>query len=331
MALSLLAAACGSSASDQAADTVPASTTSESAPSVGGDPCAGGGLGPGTATEVFTSGGVDYAVQTFVPPAYDHSPLPLLLDFHGLGSDGAAQSSFSGYDALAAREGFVVVNPTGPPAADDFRNRWELAQFDLPDRDDVAMVAELIDRVGEQLCIDRGRVYAAGMSNGGFFSSLLACRLADRLAATFSVAGISHPDDCEPARSIPVAAIHGTADEVVPFDGGTSSLATDEQDAALYADFFSQSMPDEAAEFAADFGCSTVTDTRIGPETTRRVYSDCVDDVEVHFYEVDGGGHTWPGSPLATLVESSLGHATEDLDVTEVSWAFLSQYTLASP
>ena len=47
------------------------------------------------------------------------------------------------------------------------------------------------------------------------------------------------------------------------------------------------------------------------------------------FDEVQGGGHTWPSSPMAALTEvDALGYTTDDIDATHDGWAFMSQYLL---
>lgn len=305
-------------------------TTASSSSDVSAHPCDGGEVSVGGTDGVLVSGGNEYHYVLFVPTSYDGGAWPLVMDFHGLGSDGPGQGSASGYQALALREEFFVVHPTGIPAPGSGQNSWELAQFDVDGRDDVQMVADLIDRVSEMVCVDPARVYATGLSNGGYFSALLVCELADRIAATFSVAAISHPDGCQPSRPVAMGALHGTADEVVPFNGGgESSLMTDDLLGTPFEEFFEQVMPDETAEFAADFNCATTTDETIGPDTTLTRYVDCDGGVEVRFYAVEGGGHTWPGSPIAALLEPALGYATDDVDATEDAWAFMSQYSLS--
>jgi polyhydroxybutyrate depolymerase len=292
------------------------------------DPCSSDPAETGLSSGFVLSGGNEYPYQLYVPTSRDQLEMPLVLNFHGLGSSGPQQEAFSLYGVLAEAEGFVVVAPTGLGTGDPSgRPNWELAQFAIAERDDVAMVGELIDEIASLTCIDAQRVYATGMSNGGLFSSLLACRLADRLAATFSVSGISHPPDCRPSQPISVGAIHGTADEVVRFSGGGSVLLDDDT-VALAGDFFDQVMPAEAAEFAADFSCSTVSDTRIGSETTLRLHGGCEGGVEVRFYSVEDGGHTWPGSPIAMGLASSLGYTTTDFDATRDGWEFMSGHTL---
>ncbi|MEM9560978.1 MAG: prolyl oligopeptidase family serine peptidase [Actinomycetota bacterium] len=279
-------------------------------------------LEPGGGSFETDAGGPTTRVRVFVPPSFDGRPLPAVVNFHGLGSDGLQQSFLSGYAQLAADEGFVAVHPTGP------QNSWELAQFDAPGRDDLAMVDDLIDRLVTEFCVDPTRIYSTGLSNGGFFTALLVCERADRIAAAISVAGVSHPDGCEPSRPVPFVAYHGTADDVVPFGGGTSTLQEDGS-TAVGDDFFAQSMPDEFAEFAADFGCAAEPEVSdVGDEVIRYDYVDCDEGVPLTFYEVVGGGHTWPNSPLGPLLAGALGPTTTDVDATVDGWEFVSRFSL---
>ncbi len=184
----------------------------------------------------------------------------------------------------------------------------------------------LLDDLGNHVCVDPTRIYATGLSNGGYFSSVLVCELADRIAATSSIAGITHPEPCEPSRPVPMLAFHGTADDIAPFEGGDSALAGPESPEALHQ-FFAQSMPDELAQFAADFACSSTTETELTDLITRTDYNDCDGGVTLHFHRIEGDGHTWPGSiALALFVPTTL-----DLDATQVTWEFFEQWSLPAP
>ena len=273
------------------------------------------------------AGGVTSRIRVFVPARDDDARLPVVIDWHGLGSDGAQQALLTGYEELAGREGFVAVHPTGPRGGGG-QTSWELVQLDIPGRDDVALAAAIIDRLVGEYCVDPDRVYSTGMSNGGFFTSRLVCELADRIAAAVSVAGVSHPEDCRPARAVPYLAFHGTADRIVPYAGGTSSLQIGPSTPAVEA-FFAQVMPDEFAEFAADFGCDPEPSaTPIGDDVIRHDYTGCDGAVPLAFHEIDGGGHTWPGSPLGPVLAGALGRTTSDVDATADGWAFMSRFTL---
>lgn len=275
----------------------------------------------GLQTGTITTAGIEYQFQFIVPSSYDGStPIPAVLDFHGLGSNGAQQALFSGVAGLAEVEGFLAVEPTGVPAPNDDRNSWELPQFDQPGRDDVQMVVDMIDFLSANICIDPGRIYSIGMSNGGLFTSELVCDLSERIAAAVSVAGVTHDDSCEPTRAVPYLAFHGIDDTTVPFNGGgESSLGA--------SDFFQQVMPEEFSQFADDFGCTGSEDSSITAEITLTSYSGCDDDIEMGFYAIAGAGHTWPGSLVSAGI-SSLGVTNTDIDATATAWEFFQENSL---
>jgi polyhydroxybutyrate depolymerase len=314
-----------------ATDQVPLASTTEPSniePSTNAVECTS--VEPGQHTFTLDAGGAIHDVQVFVPTSVDGAAdPPLVLNWHGLGSNGGQQALFTGYEELAEAEGFVVVHPTGVPAAGDDRNSWELGQFDVPERDDVAFADALIDQMIEQYCVDESRVYSTGMSNGGLFTSFLVCELADRLAAASSVAGVTHHDDCNPGRAVPFIAFHGTADAVVPFDGTRSDSSLEGGDTP--SAFFDQVMPDEFAEFAANMGCEP--EARVdafSADVTAHSYLGCDDDVPLIFYEIAEGGHTWPNTPVADLLPPQLGYTTLEIDATVDSWSFFEHHVLTS-
>ena len=345
--MTLLAASCGGNGelgADEAAAAVPATvppttestttqaptteptTTSTTEPATTPTALASScpGLEPGASTITLSSGGNSYETRIYIPAGFEAGqPTPVVLNFHGLGSTGIQQVALTEYEALAKSEGFIVVHPTGL----DIPGRgasWELDQTDIPDRDDLTYANELIDLMIEEYCGDTNRIYSTGMSNGGFFTSRLVCELADRIAAASSIAGVSHFEDCDPSRDVPFLAFHGTSDKVVPFSGGTSTLGEGVDG------FFDQVMPEEFAEFAADAGCSPEPELEtVSDEVSRFDYVNCDGGTPMSFYEIAGGGHTWPGSPLGPLLTAFLGETTADINATELSWQFFSEHTLS--
>jgi len=288
----------------------------------------GSGAVAGTTTETFAFEDRDRTFERVVPTSYDDStPMPVVLNWHGLGSSGAEQLVFSDYASLAQTEGFIVIAPTGVPAPGDTRNSWELDPSQDPTRDDLAFANELLDIVIESLCVDETRVYTTGMSNGGYFSSVLVCEMSDRIAAAASIAALSHADDCDPARIVPYIGFHGTDDAVVPFaGGGESSLAPGE-----VVPLFLLEIPAEFAEFAVAAGCDAEPAvTQESEHVTSYDYLGCADDVEMTFYEIADAGHTWPGSLISLAISqgAGLGVTTNEISASQTSWDFFEQYSL---
>lgn len=324
--------AAGSDTSDTQATetttTTPLETTTEAPPAQVFEPlqvdCSSLGRVPvGLQTGVLVSGGVEYKYQWTVPSTYDGSPIPVILDFHAIGSNGAQQAVFAGWAALAETEGFLAVEPTGIAVVGDERPSWELPQFDTDERDDVAMVRDLLGHVAANVCIDPARVYATGMSNGALFTSVLICELGDFIAAAVSVAGVTHEESCDPPRPVPYLAFHGTDDTTVPFRGGGETTLSGSDGGT----FFEQVMPDEFREFADDFGCAESTDSVVSESVTLTAYTGCAADVEMGFYTIDGGGHTWPGSVVSSAIPT-LGVTTMEIDATAIAWDFFQRHSL---
>ncbi len=298
--------------------------------------------------QLVTTDGLRRTFRVQLPDGYDADvPAPLVLDFHGLGSDALQQTLITSSPAVAARRGYVSVVPEG--ARNDLLGArlWNLAgpgtEVDgleaagVALADDVAFTAELLDLLESELCIDTGRVFSMGMSNGGFFSAVLACEMSDRIAAIATVAGITHPEDCDPARPVPVLHVHGTADTVVPFDGGESSLLGDAGPAALGIDpsivegLAAQlfvPIDDEVAEWAVTNGCDPVPRaTATTPAVEERTYVDCGPGGAVEFYVIDGGGHTWPGSLVMSIIPA-LGLTSFDIDATALAFEWFDDHPM---
>jgi polyhydroxybutyrate depolymerase len=284
----------------------------------------------------LVSGGIDRRYRRYVPPGYDGSePFPVVLNFHGLTASAEQQALLTNLEGLAGTEGFIAVHPQGSVDPATGMTFFELSQGSTVD--DVAFTADVLDDLAATVCIDPARVYAMGFSNGGYMSSRLACDLADRIAAITTVAATTRPDDCAPDRPVPVLAFHGTADQVVPFDGGDSALldtleqAADPSDPAAtarlqgVAELLGLAIPDEVGEWATANGCSGQALSDVGEEVTLTTYQGC--DAPVLFYVVADGGHTWPGSPTSRAV-AALGHTTLDVDATRLAWEFFRQHSL---
>jgi polyhydroxybutyrate depolymerase len=321
-----MASACssGGSANDDAASTTAPSATDTEVPV----DCAP--VPTGVSELVLDAGGAEHDVRVYVPTTHDgRSELPLVVNFHGFGSNGQQQAAVTGYEGLAEGEGFIVAHPTAVPASTDesSRNSWELADRDDPAKDDLAFTNELLDLLIEEYCVDETRVYATGMSGGGLFTSRLVCDMSDRIAAASSVAALAYSESCDPARPVPFMAIHGTEDDRVPFDGDLTGTWFENE--AFAQMLFAEPMPDQFAQFAETMGCEPEGE-RVQQSTDifATTYTGCDNDVPLVFYEVVNGGHAWPSSPLADMLTGFQGYITFDIDATADSWAFFEQHTL---
>jgi polyhydroxybutyrate depolymerase len=275
------------------------------------------------------SSDLDRSYKQYVPSSYDATPTPLVIDLHGYLSGADGQAMMSNFGAFSENAGFVVATPQGNGPLP----YWNAVPHpDLPD--DVQFVSDVIDDMSSRLCIDLTRVYVAGLSNGAFLASLVACRLADKVAAVAAVAGLQMPADCAPSRPVPILAIHGTADQFVTFDGSPnvalSSLAWNAESTRAFSGLPFVPVTDAAGEWATINGCaSPPRDEPVSASVMVVRYDECRDGSAVELFVVDGGGHTWPGSAFSKASESVLGQTTDEINADEVIWKFFVAHPMS--
>jgi len=247
---------------------------------------------PGDSVASFETPEGERLYRLHVPPNPGARLLPMVLNFHGYGRTAAEQEEYSGLVPLADREGFVLVTPEGS----GWPQGWDIpgiyADVGI---DDTAFAAALIRELSATLCIDGGRVFASGMSNGGQMAALLACAYPELVAAAAPVAGLAI-DPC-PNR-VPIIAFEGSDDwNVEPW--------LVEETFALWGPA-NGCDPDPAEE-------------RVSEHVVRRFFTNC-GGFEAELYWVEGGGHTWPGG--APDSASGAGFVTDEISATELIWTF---------
>ena len=270
------------------------------------------GASVGLSVNTMTSGGIQRSYRLYVPTSYDgSSPLPLVLNFHGLGGSAKQQEGASHFTDIAEREGFVLVSPDGTNQP----RRWFIyGPLERGYVDDYAFVDDLIDQVSASVCIDPSRIYATGMSNGAALSAQLGCN-DDRIAAVAPVAGaVYSPLLCGGTKPEPIIAFHGTDDPLVPFNGGTGGRLN----ATLQP--LRQTMHDWAVHNSCDL---TLQTQRVASDVTLERYTNCDQGADVELYVIEGGGHTWPGSDRQPRI---LGNTTQSIDASELIWRFFAAH-----
>lgn len=191
--------------------------------------------------------------------------------------------------------------------------------------DDVAFIGQMLDAMQMKFSVDATRVYALGLSEGGFMSMRLGCNLGDRFAAVGTV-GATMPKTmtCLPPRPVPVVMVNGTSDPVVPYGGGTEhnlSLSTlsAEDSAKAWARIDRCADKPEKSKLAEK--------SKGGMETKIDTYNGCHNDAQVMLYSVKGAGNTWPGGEQYEA-ENAIGKTSSDLAANDVIWKFLAMRKL---
>lgn len=278
---------------------------------------------PGITEDTLPFGGLDRHYELSIPRRYDgRRPAPLVVNLHGFGGTGPAQDHLTDMPAQAGKRGYVVVAPDGGPLkiplnivvpgggnvglyeGMPFWNIFSpgVVDFGPPHgqnlgidssavgADDVGFVAQLLDTLSSQLCLDANRIYVTGMSNGAGMATTLGCNLAGRLAAIAPVSGVNLTGVCPGNEPVSVLAIHGDADDTVPYGGN----------GLLGLHFGNPSVPERMAAWATRDGCKTKPTTK-HPHAGLTVerWHGCSSGTDVQLYTIAGWGHVWPRAKSA--------------------------------
>ena len=254
----------------------------------------------------------------YIPAIYDGSAdVPLVLNFHGYGSNANQQMFYGDFRDIADVEGFLLVHPQGTIL--NGNQHWNVGfPGSGSTTDDLGFTEALIDELANLYAINLDRVYATGMSNGGFMSFLLACQLSEKIAAIASVTGSMTPDTydaCSTQHPTPILQIHGTSDGVVPYDGNI---------------IWTLSIVDVISYWVNYNNCGTnptitaFQDIDPSDESTVEhiVYSGGDNGVTTEHMKVIGGGHTWPGSVF------NLPGTNYDINASMEIWQFFSRFDI---
>jgi polyhydroxybutyrate depolymerase len=271
-----------------------------------------------TVVGTIQSGGLTREYRLYKPTTYTGTtPVPLIINLHGYTSSNLEQEFYASFKAIADTANFLVVMPNG--TLDDQGQRfWNTFGGAYP-VDDVAFIDNLLDTLEATYNIDPQRIYSTGMSNGGFMSYALACDLNNRITAIASVCGsmiAPNLSACNPQRPVPVMEIHGNADDVVPYDGGTLLNFVPIPDLVDAWVGFNNCNPIPVVTPVPDIN------TTEGCTAEHIVYSGGDKGSTVEHYKITGGGHTWPGAFF------NIGVTNQDFNASYEIWRFFRQYRL---
>ncbi|MBV9564074.1 MAG: prolyl oligopeptidase family serine peptidase [Bradyrhizobium sp.] len=278
---------------------------------------------------------IEGTARTYAVQLADVRAAPLVIVLHGGTQTGRDMATRTSWPKVARREHFSVVFPDGLNRAwSDLRSRDGRMGRTPPDgTDDVAFIAALVGKFVGDSSADPKRVYVTGISNGGGMTMALACRRADLFAAAASVV-MNLTDEsaaaCHPSRPLPILLMNGTADPLIPYEGGRGSsyFAVDGFWSTERTVQFWRRVNgcDEAEESATDL---PDVDTGDG-STVTRIASHCPEGRDVQLYRVNDGGHRMPGSfsdtRFARLVNYMFGPQNHDIDGAETIWSFFKRF-----
>jgi polyhydroxybutyrate depolymerase len=275
----------------------------------------------------LTVDGITRSFIVYLPTSYNNAgKMPMIFAIHGGSGTPEGMINIANFKTIADRDKVVLVYPAG------IQNNWNDGRPTTPNQlgiNDVNFFNQMCDYMITNNSVDGTKIYATGISNGGFMSSRLGCELSNRIAAiavdAATIEATTIATSCNPGRPVPAIYIHGTTDPLVPFTGGQMT-AGGTAGGTILSHF------QAIDKWIAINGCNstpTITDlpdiANDGTTIKQRVYSGGTNGSEVVSYVVLNGGHTWPQG-YQYLNEAIIGKTSQDMNACEVIWTFFKRF-----
>jgi polyhydroxybutyrate depolymerase len=263
----------------------------------------------------------------YTPRLYNsNKPMPIVLGFHGGTTTPQKFARTTGFNNVAEEKGFMIAYPQG------INKNWNDGRNakGLPTQDDVSFVKAIIEDLHKIRNIDTHRIYAVGISNGGFLTQRLACQLSDKIVAFASVAStLAEPLQyaCQTKRPVSIMMINSPEDKIVPWKGG---LMTKGKGGVIL------SVPSTISFWLNKNHCNSklqiqkIGENKPNDGTSIEVsrYHQKCDNSEVILVKINGGGHTWPdgsGQPKWLV-----GRTSRKINGSRFIWNFFERHALST-
>jgi polyhydroxybutyrate depolymerase len=273
----------------------------------------------------------------YVPEHNGDLSLPLVFVLHGGGGEienmigeTGRKSPYKLWMEIADREKLIILypqaldGPAGRPNWNDCRANATV----LPEVDDVRFITTLIDETILHYSVDTTRIFVTGISNGGIMTLRLATEIPQRLAAAAPICA-SLPDTSEcpsPSRPLPILFMNGTADPLMPYQGGIINNPPDPAHGSV--------MPVDTAvkRWISLNQADTLPEIKTFPDldpgdactVTRYTYTGSNGSAPVILYRIEGGGHAAPSirEQYSQLWLNYVGPQNHDIEMAEEIWNF---------
>jgi polyhydroxybutyrate depolymerase len=259
----------------------------------------------GTSVHTMAFGGLNRTYRVHKAPGLA-AAAPLVVMLHGAFGDGEQAEDDYGWDQLADSAKFVVAYPDGVGAT--WNGDGCCGKAERENIDDVGFITAMVGQISAALPIDKSRVYATGISNGGIMAYALACNTG--IFAAIGPDSATMLDACTAPHPTSVIHIHGTSDRLVPYNGGQGASTVN-----------GPSIPDVNAFWRKVDQCGPPNITTNASVTTST--ATCADDRSVELITIDGGRHQWPGGTTFLERTSQTSHA---LNATQTIWQFFAAH-----
>ena len=305
------------------------------------------------------------------PPGESQGLYPVVVSMHGGGGNPFGWQGVANTDSSADRNGFVVVYPAGSHGGAKgkkmFRSMvgekllvWHAAEGKCGQGgadvvDDVGficrVVRSLLDPEGDDGrnvlagVGDPTRIWATGLSNGGYMAYRLLVEAPEYFAAVVPVGGIIGPDEtvaggegewAEDRVVRPVLHVHSVDDPRALYGGGegppfpmtkrTIHQTPVEEALRKWAGYCGIEVSAEHGVVDPGVGEVLARDEETGHTATLYAYQGVGgEEHRLSFIQLTGGvGHVWPSSPHRPLLNKICGPATTVINMADVLFEFCS-------
>jgi len=268
--------------------------------------------------ETMNHGGIVRTYTYYKPTTWGSGDqLPLLVVLHGLTQTGGGVMDITQFNQIAESNNFIVCYPNG------INNAWNAnMNVSISNADDKGFIETLIAYFQQNFNTNPNNQYLCGFSNGAFMSHKLACESNLCFAGIATVSGTMSDtvfSTCNPSNATSILHIHGTADAVVPYNGGPTTGSSVDQILEKWRNYLGCSLNPSSIDLPNTnlFDLSTAQ---------RFTYSNCNGSSLDHI-KIIGGGHQWPG---INTWNGGVGTINMDFYSPQVIWDFLKTKSCTS-
>lgn len=275
--------------------------------------------------------------QTHIPENLDPStPVPLVVDMHGFGSDSTEQRHLSAFDTISEEDNMIVVYPDGTFELNELDGRenqawnagWCCAHAATEDVDDVGFIEKMVAVVIQNHNIDTNRIYASGWSNGCAMSQRLAMESHHIFAAVGCMSMYLVTDFVEGYSPIPIMEVHGFLDQVVLYESTALSVPFNPE-MWTNPESYDTGAIENVFEWADYNNCSGGLETFDANELYLvQGFSNCEDDAQIRLMTIYAAQHNPYANNLINGGLSNVFQGTQGIvQSTEIVWEFISQFS----
>lgn len=250
------------------------------------------------------------------------NPAPLVVVLHGGMGSPEGTAIQTGMNLVADENNFYVVYPQGWGDFSSWNAGVCCGEAKAKNLDDVGFIRAVIGDISARQTIDKKRIYATGLSNGGMMTYRLAVEASDIFAAVSPVATDLEIFERTASRPMPILHFHGLQDDFAPFQGGHPRKGPNR-------DLNRSGVPKTIDWWVRANHCAPIpASSEKTADYEKIIYEPASgqNGAPIILYKLWRGGHTWPGGQDVSRMLGT-GYLVKGVDASRLMWEFFKQYS----